>query len=299
MAKRLRVGGAAQLDGVMIRSEHFSATVRYIEGSDARCELIEKQVPAFPRWLEIISKIPLLRGLSLPLVLAWNLKGGNALTEKAVKREASTSEKIIAIIVLLAIFAPFVWLSGFLSPGLARNAVALAPLLLLFICGIAWMRSSTPEALKYHGAEHKAVWVYDRSGCMPDAKLARQQSRFHPRCGSCLIANQFAVLAACSLAFPNLSVLWVCLIMQVASTELMALAGLGLFGKALNAAGLALQCITTIEPEERHLRVASAATRAVLDLEAAMELPELPRTRTFKDLDELEEKTGWSVRLPE
>jgi uncharacterized protein YqhQ len=294
LTKRLKIGGGAQFDGVMIRGEHFSATVRRINGEDPHCELIEEKIDVLPKWLENIGKIPLLRGVALPLLLAWQLKK-NALMEVKTKnlKEPSLAEKIIGLAMLLAIFVPFIWIAKVcFQPGLLSNLVSLTPLLLLLGIGIVWMRKRAPEILKYHGAEHKAVRMYDDTGKLPDVDGAVLCSRFHPRCGSCLIANWFASLVVLSLAFPNLSGYWIALAIMVISTELMAIAKYGLLGKVLNSAGLALQGLTTIEPEEKQLRVAVAATRAVLILETAQELPELPRTRRFEYLDELEIAVG-------
>ena len=295
MAKRLKVGGGAQLDGVAIRSERFSATVRCIKGEDPHCELVEKEIELLPKWLENIGKVPLLRGAFLPFLLMWQLKK-NALIEAETKsgKKPSLSEKIIALVVVFAIFAPFIWIAeACFQPGLLKNLVALLPLVLLFVGGIVWMRKKCAhDMLRYHGAEHKAVRMYDDTGELPNAAEATLYSRFHPRCGSCLVANWFALLVVLSLAFPNLSGWWMALAILVVSTELMAVAKYGLLGKVLNGVGLALQGLTTIEPEEKHLRVAVAATRAVLILEAAQEFPELPRTRRFQNLEELEEAVG-------
>ena len=293
MPERLKIGGAAQLDGVMIRSEHFSTTVRCIEGDDPHYELVEKKTQTIPKWLEILSQIPLIRGMCLPLFLAWQLKGGTLAEGMKNQKGPSMIEKAIGLVILFAIFVPFILIANvYCPPGLIANSVALAPLILIIGGGIIWMRKCAIDALKYHGAEHKAVWAYDDTGNLPDVEAAKKRSRLHPRCGSCLIANQFVAFVVFSLIFPHLSALWICLLMQIASTELMAFARLKFFGKVLNGAGMALQHITTVEPDEKHLRAAVAATRSVLILETALDVPELPRTRKFKDLAELEAAVG-------
>jgi len=291
MTERLKIGGGALLDGVMIRSERFSAVVRCIEGDDPHYELTEEKTQELPGWLGVIARTPLLRGVCLPLLLAWQLKGRTL--EGTKKPEPPLSMKIVALIMLAMVFVPFIWIANsFFPPGLVRNFVALAPFFLLFGGGIIWMRKSVSGILKYHGAEHKAVWVYDDTGNPPDIETARKRSRFHPRCGSCLIASWFILLVVLSLAFPNLPMLWVLLIIGAVSAELTVIARYGFLGKVLNCAGLALQRLTTIEPDDEHLRIAIASTKAVLALETTQNLPELPRTRTFKDFSELEEVIG-------
>lgn len=294
MKGKLTLGGGAQFDGVMIRSENFSATVRCVEGDDPHCELTEKRAERLPKWLGILSMIPLLRGILLPLLIVWQVRGGDAFGKQ---KPASMLDRIVGLAMLVAICLLFAWFSGYFPPGLLRNSVAYAPFLLLLGGGIIWMRTCMPGMLMYHGAEHKAVWMLDRTDAIPDWKSAARWPRLHPRCGSCLIANQLAVFVAVSLLWPTLSLWWIWLAMMVVSTELMYLAKYRI-GGLLNIAGLFLQCITTIEPQRKHLRVSCAAVRAVIDLENGKVPEELPRTRRFRDLDELEEQTGWKALLP-
>jgi uncharacterized protein YqhQ len=66
---------------------------------------------------------------------------------------------------------------------------------------------------------------------------------------------------------------------QVAGAEMSQLFGDGFLSKIMNMFGLAMQVLTTVEPERKHLEAGAVALNALLELEDALEKPELPRKR--------------------
>lgn len=165
--------------------------------------------------------------------------------------------------------------------------------LLLAYLFVISMVKDIKRLFEYHGAEHKAVFAFEKGGGLTTAAAARQ-SRFHPRCGtSFLLIVMFVAIVVFSIldaliiqAFGSITVL-----MRIAThLPLIPLVG-GVsyefirasarrsespLGKLIVAPGLWLQKITTKEPDESQLEVALVALRCALGeeyLPAAVTVP--------------------------
>ncbi len=131
----------------------------------------------------------------------------------------------------------------------------------------------------YHGAEHKAIFCFEHGHELTPANVMKE-IRFHPRCGTSfifvtiLLSIFISSIAAVILpeSFVNTRWLWIIvkllllpLIMGV-GFEFIQLAGKypNKLTKALSAPGLAMQRITTAEPDEAICEVAIAAMNAAL-----------------------------------
>ncbi|WP_298069175.1 DUF1385 domain-containing protein [uncultured Mailhella sp.] len=141
------------------------------------------------------------------------------------------------------------------------------------------------RVFQYHGAEHKSVHAFENGGIVTLAS-ARAGSRLHPRCGTTFLL--FVVAASILLhaaAVPLLLRLWtpesallrhagvilfkILLIVPVSAVayEIVRSAArmkAGFWRFLVSGPGLALQLLTTREPDDAQLEVALAALKAAL-----------------------------------
>ncbi len=164
----------------------------------------------------------------------------------------------------------------------------------IFLCYIALIRRSSEilRVFAYHGAEHKTIYAYE-AGKPLELDVVRQQSRFHPRCGTSFIlfvvGISILVFAAVFPLLPELPIeqrllknlaqvgIKVPLTLPVAafSYEVIRLSS-RFYDKAaifrwLAKPGLALQRLTTEEPDDMQLEVAIHALQSAIEIEAAQE----------------------------
>ena len=127
---------------------------------------------------------------------------------------------------------------------------------------------------EYHGAEHKSITCYEH-GEELTVENVKKHSRFHPRCGTSFV---FLVLfisifvnTVLRLPWSSILVRVICkilvlpLVMGIAY-ELIRLAGKydNVVTRIISAPGLAIQRITTREPDEKEMECAISALKAVI-----------------------------------
>jgi uncharacterized protein YqhQ len=132
------------------------------------------------------------------------------------------------------------------------------------------------RVLEYHGAEHKTISCYEAGVELTPANAARF-SRLHPRCGTSflLIVMVVAIFVFAPIGLPAWYVLVSTRILGVPliaglSFELIKFAGRNRnrrWVRAVMSPGMALQRLTTREPDHDQLAVAIAALEAVLAVE--------------------------------
>ncbi len=303
----MQVGGQAVIEGVMMRAPGMVATaVRRLDGTvTVKKQPYRSLAERYPA-----LKVPVLRGaLTLVEMLILGIQTLNFSAEMAmqdVKQEERGSngnpssqikEKLVLGLTVGVAFAaaiglffvvPLLLTSALPDIGqrpLAFNLIAggiRVGLLLLYLMSISMMKD-VQRLFQYHGAEHKAVFTFER-GLALELASARAQSRFHPRCGtSFLLVVMLAAIILFALIDTGL-ILWfgsITLGMRLAThVPLVPLVG-GIsyefiklsarysgtaFGEWLVAPGLWLQRITTQEPDDSQLEVAIAALAAALDV---------------------------------
>jgi len=173
---------------------------------------------------------------------------------------------------------------GFDASSYAFHAIDGA-IKLFILVGYMAVISTIPDVrrvFQYHGAEHKAIFTYER-GLPLTVENARQQTRFHPRCGTSFLLIVIAVsvvLFSAALTYRLAESTIVDHLLKIAikipmmfpvaglSYELIKLAGrhcdTSAFARALSAPGMWLQKITTKEPDDEQLEVALISIRKVL-----------------------------------
>jgi len=156
---------------------------------------------------------------------------------------------------------------------------------LLVLVGYMAAISLLPDVrrvFQYHGAEHKAIFTYER-GLPLTVDNARAQTRFHPRCGTSFLlivimvsVVLFSAALTYRLAESNVvdHLLKICikipLMFPVAglSYELIKIAGkkcdTSILARLFSAPGMWLQKITTKEPDDSQLEIALVSIRKVL-----------------------------------
>ena len=151
---------------------------------------------------------------------------------------------------------------------------------LLYVWGISFMKD-VRRLFQYHGAEHKSIFAFEDRVFL-SAKNVQAYSTFHPRCGTSFIVIVmlvslmfFAILDTLIISFTGNIDLMTRLLTHI---PLIPLVG-GISYEALKASakhsgsqivrlfilpGLALQRITTNQPDDEQVEVAITALKAAL-----------------------------------
>ena len=276
------VGGQAVIEGVMMRGPGYTATaVREPAGTIVvQKEATKSIADTYP-----ILKKPFLRGcvaLYESLVIGMKALSFSAKAAGDEEEEMSNSEIAITMVIsTLFAIAVFLALPTFIVkfiPGVQDNHIVLnliegiirLVLFLLYIWGIG-LTKDIQRVFQYHGAEHKTIHTYELD--LPlTVENVRQQSRLHARCGTnfLLIVMVVSIFVFDFLGWPNLleRIVSRVLLMPVVAGiayEVIRLAGRSdhSFVKALIKPGLALQYMTTREPEYDQIEVAIRALEEV------------------------------------
>ena len=276
------VGGQAVIEGVMMRGPGVTATaVREPAGTIVvQKEPTKSIADTYP-----ILKKPFLRGcvaLYESLVIGMKALSFSAKAAGDEEEEMSNSEIAITMVIsTIFAIAVFLALPTFIVkfiPGVQDNHVVLnliegvirLVLFLLYIWGIG-LTKDIQRVFQYHGAEHKTIHTYELD--LPlTVENVRKQSRLHPRCGTnfLLIVMVVSIFVFAFLGWPNLleRILSRVLLMPVVAGiayEVIRLAGRSEHSlvQALIKPGLALQYMTTREPEDDQIEVAIRALEEV------------------------------------
>ena len=283
-AERIKkfVGGQAVIEGVMMRGPGVTATaVREPVGTIVvQKEPTKSIADTYP-----ILKKPFLRGcvaLYESLVIGMKALSFSAKAAGDEEEEMSNSEIAITMVIsTIFAIAVFLALPTFIVkfiPGVQDNHVVLnliegvirLVLFLLYIWGIG-LTKDIQRVFQYHGAEHKTIHTYELD--LPlTVENVRKQSRLHPRCGTnfLLIVMVVSIFVFAFLGWPNLleRIVSRVLLMPVVAGiayEVIRLAGRSEHSlvQALIKPGLALQYMTTREPEDDQIEVAIRALEEV------------------------------------
>jgi len=302
------IGGQAVLEGVMMRGKNsWGLAVRRPSG-DISCHSFPL-VPLARRYPAL--KTPVVRGVgvlvesltlgirALRLSADYSLEGqtssdsGTGESAEGVEEPSSLGWKELAITFSVAIvFAvglfiviplavvkyfedtfsnPFVFN---LVEGLIRIAIFLA------YVGLISFLPDLRRVFEYHGAEHKTIHAYEHGEPLDVEHVSRFTTR-HPRCGTAflLVVMVVAILVFSVVGKPSL--LWLVVSRLVGiplvaglAYEVIRYAGRhqkGTFARIVSWPGLALQRLTTREPDAGEVEVAIAVLQEVLRVEAGGE----------------------------
>lgn len=295
--KSSNIGGQAVLEGIMMRNgEKYSVAVRKPDGE---IEVCENKYEGIVKW-KALTKIPFVRGIfnfidSLVLgmkTLTYSAsffedeEEGKVLTGEEKKKQEKKENFIMGITMVLSVifaFAIFMVLPYFLSglfgkvvssrfgktviEGIVRIVIFIGYILL-----ISRMKD-IQRVFMYHGAEHKCINCIEH-GLTLNVENVRSSSKQHKRCGtSFLFFVLFVSIIVCFFITTESPVLRVALrialipVIAGISYELIKLAGnsSNAFIGLLSKPGMALQNLTTKEPEDDMIEVAIEAVEKVFD----------------------------------
>ena len=290
---RPNYGGQAVLEGVMIRGQHNACVaVRRPDGTIAI-----KTDPISQIFKGPLRKVPLVRGV---LILAEMLTlGMRSLTYSANVGLEAEGEEIgkggIALMIVTSLL--FAILLFFIVPVFASEGIKIASgsdllsnaaegiirlgIFLAYVYLIGKMEQIR-RVFMYHGAEHMTVHAQERSEELGVAEVRRYPTA-HPRCGTAFLLVVM-VVAIFVLTFVGREPLWWLIASRIvlipfiaaASYEVIRLSGAysdNPIVRLIIVPSLALQSLTTREPDDDQIEVAIAAMNQVLTEDAAQSPP--------------------------
>lgn len=301
--KSSNIGGQAVLEGIMMRhGDDYAVAVRKPDGE---IFVQKEEYHSVIKW-KALTKIPFIRGVfnfidSMVLGIKTlmfsaefyedeeEVKSEKELTEEEIakkeKQEKWMMNATVAISVVIAVAVFMVlpyFLSSLLKPlmpsyhlrTLVEGFVRIG-IFILYIALISRM-DDIQRTFMYHGAEHKCINCIEH-GLPLTVDNVRISSRQHKRCGTSFIffvlAISIILLMLIQVESPMMRVIVrIALIPVIAgiSYEVLKLAGRSEnpIINLLSRPGLAIQKLTTKEPDDSMIEVAIQAVEAVFDWRA-------------------------------
>jgi uncharacterized protein YqhQ len=299
---KINYGGQAVIEGVMMRGgKALAVAVRNPQG-----EIVTHTEPLNSRiYGGGLMKIPFLRGLTLLWdALGLGVKSLMFSAEVAVQEEVKEGEEPEAVFAgpvqwgTVAFSLSFAILLFFVLPaftagqidkwlGLQESAV-LSNLIeglirLTLLIGYVWIIGFIPDIRRvfgYHGAEHKTINAFEAGAELTPATVARFPIE-HPRCGTAFLLTVvvisillFTLLPPMSIPVRILSRILLLPVVAGIAYELIRFSAAHQSNpiiRLISKPNLALQRLTTRQPDEGMLAVAIAAFQAVRAYEAQVE----------------------------
>ncbi|MGI6007517.1 MAG: DUF1385 domain-containing protein [Ruminococcus sp.] len=303
--KSSNIGGQAVLEGIMMRHQDvYSVAVRRPDGEiEVKTEpyrslvksKVLKNTPVVRGVFNFIESLVV--GMKCLTYSASFFedeeeeeKETPVLTEEEQKREDIKREKqdkllmgiTVAVSVVLSV-AIFIMLPYFIA-SILRNvtdsesliAIAEACVRLVIFLGYIFLISKMKDIQRvfmYHGAEHKCINCVEH-GMDLTVENVMKSSREHKRCGTSFLLFVM-IVSIIFFLFIRVSSPWLRVVVRLllvpviagVSYEIIRLAGSSdnKFVNLLSRPGMALQRLTTREPDESMVEVAIAAVEAVFD----------------------------------
>jgi uncharacterized protein YqhQ len=293
----MRVGGQAIMEGVLMRSPNFwGMAVRTPSGDmDLRAERFRSVTRRSK-----LFRLPIIRGaLSLGETLWLGMKALTLSTNIALGEEQELSKKEIAGTLVFALVlgfglflvAPVLGTKGLgsLVGGSIENPVLFnlvegvirIVIFVAYLVGITLLSKDIKRFFGYHGAEHKAIKVYE-GGEELVPENARKLDTSHVRCGTSFVLY---VLVLSILVFSLLGVQGWVYMLASRIIVIPIVAGLAFefimwsarhqdsaLVRALVWPGLQMQKLTTREPSDDMVEVAMASLKKVISMEKESEI---------------------------
>ena len=298
--KSSNIGGQAVLEGIMMRhGDDYAVAVRKPDGE---IFVQKEEYHSVIKW-KALTKIPFIRGVfnfidSMVLGIKTlmfsaefyedeeEVKSEKELTEEEIAKKEKQEKRMmnatvaISVVIAVAVFMvlPY-FLSSLLKPlmpsyhlrTLVEGFVRIG-IFILYIALISRM-DDIQRTFMYHGAEHKCINCIEH-GLPLTVDNVRISSRQHKRCGTSflffVLAISIILLMLIQVESPLMRVIVrIALIPVIAgiSYEVLKLAGRSEnpIINLLSRPGLAIQKLTTKEPDDSMIEVAIQAVEAVFD----------------------------------
>lgn len=281
-----KIGGQALIEGIMMLGPTTGAMACRLPDGTIDLETWEENNGKKAPWYK---KTPLVRGCvsfvtSLVKGYKYMMKSAEKQLTEEEKEEENLSSGVINVImgigmvvgIILAmglfIFLPK-WIADFIpvvkgerilrsiTEGILKIAIFVA-----YMALVGLMKDIKRQYM-YHGAEHKTIACHEAE--LPlTVENVRKQTRFHKRCGTSFIFIVLIVSILVMCFVPSMDK-WIRMLISLAllplvvgiSYEFIRLAGNrdNLFTRILSAPGLAMQRLTTREPDDSMIEIAIAA----------------------------------------
>lgn len=281
-----KIGGQALIEGIMMLGPTKGAMACRLPDGTIDLETWDENNGKKAPWYR---KTPLVRGsvnfiTSMVKGYKYMMKSAEKqMTEEEKAEEENSSAffnacmtigMILGIILAVGLF---IWLPkfvvGLIKPlttsriirSLAEGVVKI--IIFVLYMALTGLMKDIRRQYEYHGAEHKTIACHEAQ--LPlTIENVKKQTRFHKRCGTSFIFIVLivSILVMCFIPF---TVTWkrvvssfILLPLMVGiSYEFIRLAGNhdNLFTRILSAPGLAMQRITTREPDDSQIEIAIAA----------------------------------------
>lgn len=288
---RVFYGGQAVMEGVLMRGQtHASVAVRRPNGSIAT-----KIEPIGHSARTPLRRVPFIRGvIILGETLVMGMSALQWSANVALEQEGEElSGRQMALVIVMAIgfaavifFATPAFLTGLLEDHLPLFIVHLLEgvVRILFLLVYLWFIGRMPDVQRlfmYHGAEHKTIHAFE-AGLPLDVEHIQPFSPAHPRCGTSFLLTVMVVSVFVLAFLGPLDMLW-----RVLSRILLLpfIAGIsyeamrwgathlgGWWSILIVGPGLALQKLTTREPEDNQIEVAVTAFENLRQQEAGTDV---------------------------
>jgi uncharacterized protein YqhQ len=292
---KINIGGQAVLEGVMMRAPRSLAiAVRRPDGEiSVKSETVIPLSERYP-----VTKLPIVRGAvamfsSLVIgIKALNFSANEAIVEEdkdgAKKEEISswaiggTMAAAFGFGILLFFIMPL-YLTKLLVPVIGGSNIAFnlvdgairVAVFLAYLIGISRM-ADIQRVFQYHGAEHKSIYAFE-AGEELTVENVRKYSCLHPRCGTSFL---LIVMLVSIVIFSLIPKLWpfymkgasrIVLLPMIAGVSYEVLKWSAKHDsnplvRMLISPGLALQRLTTREPDDRQIEVAIKSMDVALEL---------------------------------
>jgi uncharacterized protein YqhQ len=292
-------GGQAVVEGVMMRGRRAVAVAVRQPGGGM---LVHEELLAPRLYQNRLFRLPLLRGVLLlwdmlvlgtrMMAFAANVAAGQITSEDGETSSALSKGTLAITLIISLAFAVGIFFVGPLAlVGLAQRQIgngALALVVegvirLVILLGYLWLIGRMPSVQRifgYHGAEHKAINTYEHGEPL-DVPHVRAASKVHTRCGTGFLLVVmvvsifvFALVGNPPLVLRILSRIVLIPVVAAIAYELMRLGATYYrfrLVRWLVAPSLALQGLTTREPDDGQIECAISALERVLEKDGALE----------------------------
>ncbi|CDD07288.1 putative uncharacterized protein [Dorea sp. CAG:317] len=299
--KSSNIGGQAVLEGIMMKhNEQYAVAVRKPDGE---ISVKKEKYHSIVKW-KVLTTTPFIRGVfnfidSMVIgikTLTYSAsfyeeeeEKEEVLTEEAVKKKekkekllmgATVAFSVVAAVAIFMVLPYFLtsFLKGLIPSYQVRTVIeglVRIGIFVLYVLLISRMED-IQRTFMYHGAEHKCINCIEH-GLPLTVENVRKSSRQHKRCGTSFLFLVLAISIVLLLLIRVDSavmrvVVRILLLPVIAgiSYEVLKLAGRSdnILISLISSPGLAIQKLTTKEPDDDMIEVAIRAVEAVFDWRA-------------------------------
>ena len=299
--KSSNIGGQAVLEGIMMKhNEEYAVAVRKPDGE---ISVKKEKYHSIVKW-KVLTTTPFIRGvfnfIDSMVIGIKNMtysasfyeeeeEKEEVLTEEAVKKKekkekllmgATVAFSVVAAVAIFMVLPYFLtsFLKGLIPSYQVRTVIeglVRIGIFVLYVLLISRMED-IQRTFMYHGAEHKCINCIEH-GLPLTVENVRKSSRQHKRCGTSFLFLVLAISIVLLLLIRVDSavmrvVVRILLLPVIAgiSYEVLKLAGRSdnILINLISSPGLAIQKLTTKEPDDDMIEVAIQAVEAVFDWRA-------------------------------